>query len=259
MGYVDALVIGNGPSRELLPDRGEALVRNFQGLVIGCNAQWVEPFSDAIHWYVAYDPCQILDLATKTDRPVFVPLHRFTMGKRYSPVELRPPDQSRFRERYRIIEPNTSDFPADWSGPSETAVGNFSGMLAYQLAWLAGCSAIWLLGMDCSVVPKGDPGKNQQFRRTCMDPAMEGYGEDNVFGAKLVRVENITEREVWMPHAWNAARTTWQRLTRVAREQGVRTYRTHDTGSLDWLPVRARMMVRGLRYRPADPEAYADA
>ena len=160
-----AIIVGNGPSRGYLDNRGEDLIAELHchkgkgTVLIGTNTQWDEPFASLIDLYVCYDLSQIYQAIKNTDRPVFAPEHRV-----YTTPPIRPnisklslKTQERNQRRLYCITPHTAQLNDKereaWNSPLDTSLGNYSGLLAYQLAWILGCSEIFLVGSTARLSP----------------------------------------------------------------------------------------------------------
>lgn len=223
------LIVGNGPSRRGM----NALVHlaaQDGAFIVGCNAYWREPLPTP-DLLVCYDALQAdATLRATRDFQVLVPEQR-------SPEVAVDPSLA---SDPRLLEaaPHRATGKADdaidpgWS-PAVVALGNLSGLLAYQAALIAGASAIYLLGVDCAGIVLSGSGGVREVLLSAVDERTQGYGP-----ARVPRDATIGPDDAARPIAWDQYRSTWRALTRHAEQRGVETYRAVAAGALDWLEVK---------------------
>jgi hypothetical protein len=235
-----AIVVGNGPSRGHLPERGAEIIAAYRAssylplVVIGSNTQWDEPFSDQIDYFVCYDLSQIRLAMTNTRKPVLVPSHRvYSLREPIppTPTKLSCAEAEGWLHRLFSIDPHAPRLEQSdkWATPLDCALGNFSGVLAYQAAWVMGCREVILLGMDCSIEAAGGTGK-----RTCVSTDSPGYENSLAFNLK----QCFDADGVLVPRSWRDVRGIWRFLTENAARRDIATFRGYEHGSLSWIPTK---------------------
>lgn len=234
----DALVVGNGPSRLGHDD----VIAGWPGPVVACNAYWMRNVR-APEALVCYDSKQsdaALASGISEQWSLFVP-------EQTSPsvnLTVDPTPGSRVFEaspHRPTAQPQDVAVPG-WE-PDVMAVGAFSGMLAFQLAWIAGAETISLLGIDVSGMIQPADGT---VRLSAIDEDVPGYRHQhsNVEACRQLAADAM------VPGDWDDALAMWAALTAVAKQRGIRVYRAVSGGALGWVETRC---LRGTD--PRQPEA----
>lgn len=197
-------------------------------LVIGCNAYWREVAGDwpPPDWIVCYDRLQA-DLAEEFGGRILIPQRRDD-----------GPDWTALRsEKWYEASPHRGTEGAEmvyrtgWT-PENLAIGNFAGMLAFQLALILRVRRIVLVGVDCSGAIEGE-----NVRLSAVADGTPGYGP-MVVPRSVCR--DGTAAMPPMPSGQYSARMTWQALAWYATRQGIDVRRWSDSGALDFVPVLER-------------------
>jgi hypothetical protein len=218
----DVLVVGNGPSRM---GHDDVLLR-FDGSVIACNAYWRDAKREA-DVLVCYEAKQTEAALRGTfNTPILVPQQGldpvatvFTSEKEDRLIEAAPHRGSGAWED--VID-------EQW-WPTALALGNLSGLLAYQLAMVGRARAVYLFGVDCCGLRIAG---SDQVLLSAIDERTPGYGPARVPARAVGRGDRPA------PDGWDQYRSLWRALTRRADAAGIPTYRALDAGALDWLEVK---------------------
>lgn len=223
----DAMVVGNGPSRighDDLIDR--ALDRGFA--VVACNAYWRDA-KRAADFLVCHEARQAEAalIGAPPGTPIVVPQQGL------DPVCMVLASEV---DAERIFEAAPHFAAGDWERwvndawwPTDCAVGNLAGLLAYQLAMVGRPRAVYLFGVDCCGLRL--PGSDQVLL-SAIDERTPGYGPARVPARAVTRGDRPA------PDGWDQYRSLWRALTRRAEQGGIPTYRVADAGALDWLEVK---------------------
>ena len=226
----DVLVVGNGPSRKSRAAEVRAFWRDRWGVVVGCNAYWREPLLPPADYLVCYEAFQAQAAmhAAPAGTTIVLPDQS---GPSACQVDQRSVDPTR-----RVVEIAPLRGSGDWEAampegwwPTDLAVGNLSGILAYQLAMVMRPRAIYLIGVDCCGLTR--VGSDQVVLSAIGDDT-PGYGPSSV-PARAIRPGRHA-----MPEGWDQYRSLWRALTRAAEAGGIPTYRVVDAGALDWIEVK---------------------
>lgn len=240
----DALVVGNGPSRS----GQDVRVARHAGPVVLCNAAWRTVPVAAFDVVVAcFDGPQVpaaSDYCLERGARLLVPQQCDGDRPRLYAAVRGALDPALRRGLLLVAKPHralvrAADLdaaPAWW--PTSCAVGNFAGMLAFQLALLAGAARIGLLGIDCAgLVDATDraPTKLQRVTQSAVSAGTPGYGAGIATVGATIPVEDAPG---WRQDAGQVeAADLWRALVRVARRRGVEVYRAAPGGALTDLPV----------------------
>jgi hypothetical protein len=201
------------------------LVAAERAIVVACNAYWRDvhherwPESD---YLVCYDGQQASLASRRSTARLIVP------EQRDDPVICDiEPDAMR---RTYVATPHKGtadecDFLDPTWHPRVRALGNLSGLLAFQLALILGAKVIRLLGVDCAGILSGD-----RVTVSAVEDGTFGYGPNDAPVSACVQIGDAL-----MPRSWEQTRGYWRALTRRADDLGVRVLRMGDGGALDWI------------------------
>lgn len=222
-----AVVVGNGPSRRGRWKVLRQAIAADRAVVIACNAYWREQHRDrwpSSDYLVCYDGRQAEMAAPKAFSRILVP------EQRDDPVRCELEPDACHRTYVAAPHKGTADVP-DYLDPAwhprVAALGNLSGLLAFQLALLLGCRRVRLLGVDCAGILSGG-----RVSLSSVGEGTPGYGPGDAPLAACVPVG-----EAMLPRQWEQTRSCWRALTRRAEDLGVHVTRMTDGGALDWIEV----------------------
>jgi len=224
----DVVVVGNGPSRVGRSERLHAWA-DAGKFLIACNAYWRDRETPGADYLVCYEAAQAeAALAGDPEARVLVaqqgadPLCTMREGFLY--------------DGDHLYEAAPLHGAGDWEAalddawwPTVLALGNLSGLLAYQLAMVGRPRAVYLFGVDCCGLTVAG---SDQVVLSAIDGA-PGYGPARAPARAMVGGPKTP-----MPEGWDQYRSLWRALTRRAEQAGIPTFRALDAGALDWLEVK---------------------
>jgi hypothetical protein len=227
----DILVVGNGPSRVGRAD----LIRAFQnkGAVIGCNSCWKDG-DWSPDWLVCFDKEQAKLALRETTLRVVAPRRDFR-------PEFQLPEEwwRAYQDRLWAIDPYSDRIPSanhdkrfrlpqGWS-PEGLALGNLSGLLAFQFAAVLKARRVFLLGIDA-----GGTLSHGRVKLSACDPSWNGYGNHDIARTHCEEVGRAC-----VPRGWQGTRIFWRLLHEWAGTRGIEVRRLTDDGSLSFIPPGA--------------------